>query len=357
MYEDMTFENIMNRCLSRVSSGVDKREGSVIYDALAPAVAEIAIMYAELSTLMDRAFPDTATGADLTLKASERGIMRRSASRSIRRGEFRNSQGALMNIPIGARFSGGNVNYTAISQISTGYFRLQAEEAGEIGNAYFGTLLPITFVSGLASATLSDVLIPGENEESDEDLRKRYYDSLQAEAYGGNQQDYKDKVTALQGVGSVKIFPTWNGGGTVKLIIVDSEWHSPSQMLIDTVQAAVDPTQNNGEGLGIAPIGHVVTVEGAVSASIDISTQIQLQNGYTWEMVEPYFTEAINAYFVELAQIWANEDNLVVRISQVETRALEIQGIIDIGNTALNGIAANLVLEANEIPVLGTVIV
>lgn len=58
MYEDMTFENIMDRCLDRVSSSIDKREGSVVYDAIAPAAAELAIMYIELAYLMDRAFPD-----------------------------------------------------------------------------------------------------------------------------------------------------------------------------------------------------------------------------------------------------------------------------------------------------------
>ena len=58
MYEDMTFENIMDRCLDRVSSSIDKREGSVVYDAIAPAAAELAIMYIELASLMDRAFPD-----------------------------------------------------------------------------------------------------------------------------------------------------------------------------------------------------------------------------------------------------------------------------------------------------------
>lgn len=39
MYEDMTFENIMDRCLDRVSSSIDKREGSVVYDVIAPAAA------------------------------------------------------------------------------------------------------------------------------------------------------------------------------------------------------------------------------------------------------------------------------------------------------------------------------
>ena len=35
MWENMTYENILNDMLSRVPSNVDKREGSVIYDALA----------------------------------------------------------------------------------------------------------------------------------------------------------------------------------------------------------------------------------------------------------------------------------------------------------------------------------
>lgn len=51
MYETQTFETIMDRCLSRVSSSVDKREGSVIYDALAPACAELATLYTELSNI------------------------------------------------------------------------------------------------------------------------------------------------------------------------------------------------------------------------------------------------------------------------------------------------------------------
>ena len=76
MYEDMTFENIMDRCLDRVSSSIDKREGSVVYDAIAPAAAELAIMYIELAYLMDRAFPDTESGDDLTKKVRERSIFR-----------------------------------------------------------------------------------------------------------------------------------------------------------------------------------------------------------------------------------------------------------------------------------------
>ena len=80
LYENMTFENIMDRCLSRVAASIDKREGSVVYDAIAPAAAELAIMYIELAYLLDRAFPDTEEGDDLTLKCQERSVFRTPAT-------------------------------------------------------------------------------------------------------------------------------------------------------------------------------------------------------------------------------------------------------------------------------------
>ena len=42
MYEEMTFEAILERMLNRIPDSLDKREGSVIYDAIAPAALEIA---------------------------------------------------------------------------------------------------------------------------------------------------------------------------------------------------------------------------------------------------------------------------------------------------------------------------
>ncbi|KHF26833.1 Baseplate J-like protein [Anoxybacillus sp. BCO1] len=51
---------------------------------------------------------------------------------------------------------------------------MQAETLGSIGNQDFGSLLPIEPIEGLGTATLADVLIPGENEENDESLRKRF---------------------------------------------------------------------------------------------------------------------------------------------------------------------------------------
>ena len=41
MYEDVTFEAILQRMLDRIPSTQNKREGAVIFDATAPAAYEI----------------------------------------------------------------------------------------------------------------------------------------------------------------------------------------------------------------------------------------------------------------------------------------------------------------------------
>ncbi|MFF2797181.1 hypothetical protein [Lysinibacillus xylanilyticus] len=45
---------------------------------------------------------------------------------------------------------------------------------------------------------------------------------------------------------------------------------------------------------------------------------------------------------------------MIVRISQIETRILGVDGVIDIANTKLNGIASNLELDKEAIPKRGT---
>jgi len=355
VYEDMTFENIMSRCLNRVAASIDKREGSVVYDAIAPAAAELAILYIELAYLMDRAFPDTETGDDLTKKVSERSIFRTAATGAIRKGYFEDGSGNAMDIPIGTRFSGGSLNYVATEKIAGGQFKMLCETAGVVGNQYQGVLFPIDFVGGLGAARLADILINGEDEESDADLYGRYLESLKYQAYGGNKADYKMKVELIQGVGAAKVTPVWNGGGTVKIIFIDSDWGVPPSELVDSVQTAVDPVANRGVGNGIAPIGHVVTVEGVAGATINIAFTLTLSYGETWAAVQEAVTASIQSYFSELARIWADNESLIIRVSQIETKILNIEGVIDIAETTINGGSANIALDSASIPILGVV--
>lgn len=350
MYEDITYEVILKRMLDRVPGAVDKREGSIIYDALAPAAVEMTNLYVQLDAILNETFADTASRYYLVKRAAERGVIPYEATAAIWRGVFN------IDIPGGTRFSLDKLNYVVIDRISAGNYRLQCETVGAVGNSQGGKLIPIDYIDGLTSAELVELLIPGEDEEDTESLRQRYFDSLHGQAFGGNIADYKLKTGAIPGVGGVKVYPVWNGGGTVKLVITDATYGVPSPALIDTVQTAVDPIPNNSQGQGFAPIGHWVTVEGVTTTIVDVVMQITYDTSYAWADIQPYAEQAIDAYFTELAADWENQANLIVRISQIETRVLNIQGVIDVMDTTLNSAAQNLVLGPDSIPRRGVVV-
>jgi len=351
MYENMTYEVILQRMLAAIPPILDKRQASIIYNALAPAAVELQNMYIEFDWILNQSFADTAQREYLIKRCAERGITPEPATKAILEGTFN------IDIPIGSRFSFDDLNYQAIEKIAPGIFKMECETAGEIGNQSLGTLIPIEYIDGLTSAELTAVLIPGEDEEGTEVLRQRYFNSFQTNPYGGNKQDYIQKTNAIPGVGSTKVTPIWEGGGTVLITILDSNFDKASPALIDTVQTALDPITNHGEGLGIAPIGHVVTVNTATEVTVNIATTITLDTGYTWEQVQGDVIAALEAYLLEIRTDWVNQTTNFVRIAQIETRMLAIDGIIDIVNTTINGVAANLALGNYEIPVLGAVTV
>lgn len=351
MYEEMTYETILKRLLSRINSSLDKREGSIIYDALAPAAAELTQLYMELDVVMNQTFADTASREYLIKRASERGITPYPATYAVGKGVFN------MAVPLGSRFSIDTYNYSVSELLSDAdhSYKMTCETSGNAPNGYTGALIPIEYIRGLTKAELTEILVPGEEEEDTEKFRQRYFDSLNSQAFGGNVTDYKQKVNALQGVGGVKVYPVWNGGGTVKLVVINSEFKAPTEELVSQVQTAIDPEQNHGEGIGLAPIGHVVTVAGVEETSVNITTTITYQEGWNWEELKPAANEMLDSYFQELSKTWADRDALIVRISQIESRFLDLEGVVDIQNTSLNGVQENLTLGADHIPKRGIV--
>ena len=75
---------------------------------------------------------------------------------------------------------------------------------------------------------------------------------------------------------------------------------------------------------------------------------------YTWDAIKEDVYTALDEYFTELATTW--EDNsIVVRINQINSVLMGVSGVLDVSGTQLNGSTSNIALEANEIPVRGTV--
>ena len=125
-------------------------------------------------------------------------------------------------------------------------------------------------------------------------------------------------------------------------------------LVLEAPKSHLDPDPQ-GEGLGIAPIDHIVKVKTATNVKVNVTTSLTFDEGYSFNTLKSTITDTISAYLKEIRSQWANYSQSVVRISQIETRLLGIKGIVDISNTKINGVASNLTLDKYEIPVMGGV--
>jgi uncharacterized phage protein gp47/JayE len=275
------------------------------------------------------------------LRTIDYGVTRKAAIKAQRKGLFFGPNGMPLDIPLNTRFLIRQVNYKAIEQIATGQFIMECEIAGTVGNQNFGDLLPIDYISGLSRAELSDILIPGADVESDEELRQRYLQHVQRPATSGNEAQYRQWAVEVSGVGDAKVFPLWSGPGTVKIAIVDTEKKPASSVLLDAVSDYIET---------VRPIGASVTVVSAVAKEITISATVTLATGYTLQGVINAFSSTLEAYMRDAAFAVT-----YVSYAKVGTLLLGTPGVIDYQELSLNGGTANVILADEEIPVLGTV--
>lgn len=259
-----------------------------------------------------------------------------------------------MDVAIGSRFTCEDLYWVVVEKISDGVFQLECETAGTIANNNTGSLIPVDYIQNLATATLTDLLIPGADEESDEELRIRYFSASNNNAFGGNIEDYKEKIGMLDGVGAVKVIPVWNGGGTVKIILLDSDFNKASNFLIETIQEAVCPDSTD-QGTGIAPIGHKVTISTVEEKEINIATTVSISSGANVSTIKNSIEEVVEGYLLNLRKTWEDNTSIVIRISQIEALILNVEGIIDISGTTINEQTSNIEMNSTYIPVIGNI--
>lgn len=363
--EEYDYEYFINQALSKVPEGIDTREGSIIYDALAPTCYQLAAFIMQLKNVLLETFVVTATGEYLDYRAQETGLERIEATKAIVRARLTREDGSPFSVAMGSRFSSigdDPVYYTVIAAEEEGIFRLQAEIAGESGNKYIGVLLPLNNFNGLAEAMVTEILIPARDTETDEELRKRIIDSKEIVTFGGNIMDYYYLTSGIQGVGAVQIYPVWNGGGTVRLVILDDTYKAANVVLVERVQQMIDPTSNQ-QGIGYAPIGHQVTVAAPTNKTIDVEFELTLNLGVSYPQLADTIHQVIEDYFDKVRRGWdertdAGYECWVFR-SQITAAILWVLGVANVQGLKLNGLEADVQLELSndkqELPLLGEV--
>lgn len=372
-----TYEYILTEALSKVPDNVDKREGSIIRDALSPCCYEAAKHILYLADIIEQTYIETANGLWLDGRVIEGGITRDPATYAKKLGVFKTQLDEPCQISIGQSFStvGDTIlNYTAVQvyanedgDVVPGSYVMQCNTVGSVGNSYIGRIVPNDYIEKLASAEITTLLYPGEEEESDDSLRERFLANLMKTAFGGNIAQYRQWAKEIPGIGGVQVYPVWAGGGTVKLSIIDTDYNSCSSEFCQTILEKFDPENSGGEtglGLGIAPIGHKVTVSTPLPRTINVSGKITLLPGYKLETLMPDIKASLENYLLSLREAWENSDDennysVTVYLGRINFAILNVKGVSSAYELKLNETDTDIKLtetsSLQEIPVLGTV--
>ena len=365
-----TYQEILQQLLDRVPDMFDKRDTSPIQTAAGMAAYGFEQYYINLSEVERQGLIQTATGEQLDMLSIIAGTTRYQASPAVRLGIFN------IAVPIGSRFSTINGEDSIdfqVTAVASGedegsyYYQLTAETAGTIGNEYTGPILPITAIPGLTSAQITDILVPGDDTETDEAYRERVYEALNDRPFGGNIAAYRQEILAIDGVGAVQVYPTWNGGGTVKCVILGADTFLPaSPTLIENVQNAIDPPPNQGLGLGMAPIGAQVTIATASEVEIDITATLLLASGYNIEQVRQAVQQQLENYLLSVRREWDTNISATgveyvanVYVARITAAIVGATGVVNVNALTVNGENEDIELTetgtVQQIPVLGTV--
>lgn len=344
MYEDRTEENIVQEMLDSIPNQLDKRENQFIHNALSASAIKFAESYINLEFVHNKLDVENLEGEELERFIKQRtGIERHPATKATTIVTITGSEGS--SISKGDLVASDTVNFIALEDVSidsTGgmLVEVECELEGSIGNVPVSAIrhFPVT-IPGLVSVTNLEPVTNGYDAEPDESLLERYYQRIRTPATSGNKYHYLSWAREVVGVGNAKVDSLWDGPGTVKVVIVDTNKQPASIELINTVIEHIEEQR---------PIGAEVTVVSASVKNIDVVANVNLAEGYTIQEVQASFEENLEEHRKQIAF-----EETYVSYATVGNILFLTEGVIDYEGYLLNGQASNIPLSNVEIPMFG----
>jgi len=372
----------MRECLAAAPDGIDLRQGSIFYDAVAAAALKIAQFYADVNTLFDLVFITTSTGEYLERRGQEFNVWRNPATPALYEYFYTGSR----TPEIGERFFQDGLFF--ILRQNTNIWPhpyLEAETPGTASNniELGSKATPIINMPAPSTSTFGVLIEPGADTESDDNYRRRIMEKIAGPAENGNRQHYKTWSESIAGVGRARIIPLFAGPNTVMAVIIDTEGMPASQTVIDRVQEYIDPVSNGlmvtfgpdgevTEGPAVAPEGDIITVGNglgdgvanigahfaAVAPSpvvVNLEFDAELALGADEAKIIEEATAAIDRHLRDINLNTPERATMVVRVSVLSAILHNQDGLVDYTNLTLNGSGGNIVLTDRQVAVMGEV--
>jgi len=227
---------------------------------------------------------------------------------------------------------------------------IKAMEAGVKGNVGAGTINLMTVpMNGIISITNEQPTTGGTEIEDEESFRQRILNANQQEKLSGAVSDYIRWAEEVDGVGKAYVMPEWNGAGTVRVVVIDTNGLPANQSILNSVQAYLAPPGPNREGT--APVGHRVTVVAPQQKTINYTFSWQLSHDVNKDEIITNFKKALNEYYMDIGV------GGIIHYNKVGALLIGLEGVINYNNLAINGSASDITLEGDEFAGTGTVVV
>jgi uncharacterized phage protein gp47/JayE len=340
-----TFDIKLDRMLGNLPQDIDRREGSVAWDLLAPLALELTQQEIDKENLINWAFLlNENTPSDLIDKrVRDWGLTRKAGSKATGSVSVTGNAGTI--IPLGTHFeTSDGLIYQSTAAVNlttgTGTVLIEAEQVGAAYNVAANriTLCDVT-LTGMTHAAIGG----GSDVETDEALLARFLDFVQKPNTSGNANHYVSWAKSVVGVGAAFCTPLWNGNGTVRVVIASDINRTPSAQTVTNVTNYIET---------VRPIGATVSVIGATEKTINVSVTVTVLAGTNKAQVQSELTTKLDEYFSTIAF-----RDTAARLTAIGALIMAIPGVTDYSGLTLNGAASNAALAATEIPVQGTVTV
>ena len=152
---------------------------------------------------------------------------------------------------------------------------------------------------------------------------------------------YYEWAMSIPGVGGAKVIPTWNGPGTVKVIVVNSEFKPASDKLVKAVKDYIET---------VRPTTAMVAVASAINKPINVSVTIE---GRDFNLST--FKDLMRGYLIELEKMVITRDEKVkLSIAKIGSLILDA-GAVDYQNLRINNSDKSIVINVDDLPILGAV--
>ena len=338
MYSEKTANDILAEMLASVRNDVDKREGSIVYDMLAPSAHRWELVGFALDAILAESFIDTAEGDYIDKRASEQGLTRKPAEKATGSVTFTGQAGIVIPKGFSVMTDQGTVFLTdveaTIAAEGTATVQCTAAVGGTGSNVAANTIVTFEETAlAITSVTNNLPFAGGIDRETDDELRGRYLTKVQNPVGSGNIYHYQEWALSVSGVTKARVFPLWAGNGTVKVVITGQNGRAPGEEILEAVRKTIEEN---------APIGATVTVAAVEEVGLTVSATIELLNGATAEDVQESVKKAIDNYITEAIA------EGIVRINRIGEAILSVDNIADYSNILLNGGTSNIPLNTEQ---------